>query len=160
MGLSTLTQTVFILRESLSIWPRYGISNFQKAGLFEFAPIEGVKTPSNQCTLHTWGPWAFWFYLVEIGPHSWTIRGFERCKMWHLAVLWPRSSQLWLWTFHWLLTYTSCSLWCSLSYCDVLWAHLPPVFEIRGTKLFHLSINISRIIRAISEIFLLSSSSK
>jgi len=41
MGLSTLTNIVFILRESLSIWPRYGISNFQKAGFVIFLRIWG-----------------------------------------------------------------------------------------------------------------------
>ena len=63
----------------------------------------------------------FGFCLVKIGPHSWSIWGFERCKMWRLAVLWPRSSQLWSWTFHWLLPYTSCSLWCSLMSYDGFW---------------------------------------
>jgi len=31
-GPKYLTNTVFILRESLSIWLRYGITNFQNAG--------------------------------------------------------------------------------------------------------------------------------
>ena len=42
MGLSTLTNIVFILRESLSIWLRYGISNFQNAGLRHFRDPEAV----------------------------------------------------------------------------------------------------------------------
>ena len=139
----------------IGVWKFLGVWH-----VLSLPPFRGFRPYPTSAYYTPVDPEHFVFYLVEIGPNSWSIWGFERCKMWHLAVLWPRSSQLWLWTFHWLLTYTSCSLWCSLSYCDVLWAHLPPVFEIRGTKLFHLSINISRIIRAISEIFLLSSSSK
>ena len=148
-------------RSTSKLLPKSGLRKFLGAWHFlSLPPFRGFRPyPTSACYTSV-NSKHFGFCLVKIGPLSWSIWGFERCKMWRLAVLWPRSSQLWSWTFHWLLPYTSCSLWCSLSYYDVLWAHPPMVFEIRGTKLFHLSINISGTVRVISETFSLSSSAK
>jgi len=94
--------------------PNSGIQIFFLGGVvavLDFVTLERLWTPSYWSIITRLSTLIILIFVLlnQPTPTYIHVRGTERCEMWHLSVLWPRSLWHLLRTFRRLLTFASCS---------------------------------------------------